>query len=62
MGHVMAIRRYGFQASASMFIPGFGALIQLRTFRPFQLDGACRNEGQRLNPQVALLGEAPRTW
>jgi len=33
MGHVMAIRRYGFQASAPMFIPGLGALIQLRTFR-----------------------------
>jgi Zn-dependent protease len=33
MGHVAAIRRFGFQASAPMFIPGFGALIQLRTFR-----------------------------
>jgi len=33
MGHVMAIRRYGFHASAPMFIPGLGALIQLRTFR-----------------------------
>jgi Zn-dependent protease len=33
MGHVAAIRRFGFQASAPMFIPGLGALIQLRTFR-----------------------------
>ena len=30
MGHVAAIRRYGFPASAPMFIPGFGAFIQLR--------------------------------
>jgi len=31
MGHVAMIRRYGFAASAPMFIPGFGAFIQLRT-------------------------------
>jgi Zn-dependent protease len=30
MGHVAMIRRYGFAASAPMFIPGFGAFIQLR--------------------------------
>ena len=30
MGHVAAIRRYGFKASAPMFIPGFGALIRMR--------------------------------
>jgi Zn-dependent protease len=30
MGHVAAIRRYGFPASAPMFIPGLGAFIQLR--------------------------------
>jgi Zn-dependent protease len=30
MGHVGMIRRYGFPASAPMFIPGIGALIQLR--------------------------------
>lgn len=31
MGHVIAIRGYGMPASAPMFIPGFGAFIQLRT-------------------------------
>ena len=30
MGHVGMIRRYGFSASAPMFIPGLGAFIQLR--------------------------------
>jgi len=30
MGHVAAIRRYGFPARAPMFIPGLGAFIQLR--------------------------------
>ena len=33
MGHVAAIRHYGFPASAPMFIPGFGAFIQLRGIR-----------------------------
>lgn len=33
MGHVAAIRRYGFPASAPMFIPGIGAFIQLRGIR-----------------------------
>lgn len=31
MGHVFAIRRLGMAASAPMFIPGFGAFIQLKT-------------------------------
>jgi Zn-dependent protease len=30
MGHVDALRRYGFQATAPMFIPGIGAMIRLR--------------------------------
>lgn len=30
MGHVLALRRYGFKASAPMFIPGLGAVIRLR--------------------------------
>jgi Zn-dependent protease len=30
MGHVAEIRRYGFPAGAPVFIPGFGALIQMR--------------------------------
>jgi Zn-dependent protease len=30
MGHVAALRRFGIQATAPMFIPGFGALIRLR--------------------------------
>jgi Zn-dependent protease len=30
MGHVAAIRRYGFPAGAPVFIPGFGAFIQMR--------------------------------
>jgi len=33
MGHVAAIRRYGFEASAPMFIPGFGAFIRMRGVR-----------------------------
>jgi Zn-dependent protease len=33
MGHVIVIRRYGFPASAPMFIPGFGALIRMRGVR-----------------------------
>jgi Zn-dependent protease len=30
MGHVFALRRYGFKATAPMFIPGLGALIRLQ--------------------------------
>lgn len=30
MGHVVALRRYGFKATAPLFIPGFGALIRLQ--------------------------------
>jgi Zn-dependent protease len=30
MGHVAALRRYGIRASAPMFIPGFGAFVQLK--------------------------------
>ena len=30
MGHVDALRRYGFKATAPMFIPGLGALIRLQ--------------------------------
>lgn len=30
MGHVMALHRYGFKATAPMFIPGLGALIRLQ--------------------------------
>jgi len=30
MGHVIVLRRYGFRASAPMFIPGIGALIRLQ--------------------------------
>lgn len=30
MGHVIALRRYGFKASTPMFIPGLGAVIRLR--------------------------------
>lgn len=32
MGHVSALRRYGIQATAPMFIPGFGALVRLRQY------------------------------
>jgi Zn-dependent protease len=32
MGHVAALRRYGIQASAPMFVPGFGALVRLRQY------------------------------
>ena len=30
MGHVAALKRFGFQATAPMFIPGIGALIRMR--------------------------------
>ena len=30
IGHVIALRRYGFKASAPMFVPGLGALIRLQ--------------------------------
>jgi Zn-dependent protease len=30
MGHVIVLRRYGFKASAPMFVPGLGALIRLQ--------------------------------
>ena len=30
MGHVIALRRLGFKATAPMFIPGFGAFIRLK--------------------------------
>jgi Zn-dependent protease len=30
MGHVAALRRFGFKATAPMFIPGLGALIRLQ--------------------------------
>ena len=30
MGHVAALHRYGFRASAPMFIPGFGAIVRLQ--------------------------------
>jgi Zn-dependent protease len=30
MGHVAALRRFGFRATAPMFIPGFGAIVRLR--------------------------------
>jgi Zn-dependent protease len=33
MGHVAALRRYGFPATAPMFIPGLGAFIRLRGVR-----------------------------
>jgi Zn-dependent protease len=33
MGHVIAIRHYGFKATAPMFIPGLGALIRMRGVR-----------------------------
>jgi Zn-dependent protease len=30
MGHVIALRRYGFKATAPMFVPGLGALVRLQ--------------------------------
>jgi Zn-dependent protease len=32
MGHVAALKRYGIEASAPMFIPGFGALVRLKQY------------------------------
>ncbi len=38
MGHVIALRRYGFKATAPVFIPGLGALIRLQqqVVNPFE--------------------------
>jgi Zn-dependent protease len=35
MGHVFAMRRYGFKASAPMFVPGLGAFVRLKQ-RPLE--------------------------
>jgi Zn-dependent protease len=32
IGHVAALRRYGIDASAPMFIPGFGALVRMKQY------------------------------
>jgi hypothetical protein len=32
MGHVAALKRYGIEGSAPMFIPGFGALVRLKQY------------------------------
>ena len=32
IGHVVTLRRYGIEASAPMFIPGFGALVRLKQY------------------------------
>lgn len=32
MGHVAALRRYGIEASAPMFVPGFGAFVRLNQY------------------------------
>lgn len=32
MGHVSALRRFGIQASAPMFLPGFGALVRMKQY------------------------------
>jgi Zn-dependent protease len=32
MGHVYALNRFGIQASAPMFIPGFGAMVRLKQY------------------------------
>jgi Zn-dependent protease len=32
MGHVAALRRYGIEASAPMFVPGFGAFVRLKQY------------------------------
>jgi len=32
VGHVAALRRYGIDASAPMFVPGFGAFVRLRQY------------------------------
>jgi Zn-dependent protease len=32
IGHVAALRRYGIEATAPMFLPGFGALVRLKQY------------------------------
>jgi Zn-dependent protease len=49
MGHVAALRRFGLQATAPMFVPGLGAFIRLR--------------GRQLSPyQNARVGLAGPIW
>ena len=49
MGHVAALRRFGLQATAPMFVPGLGAFIRLR--------------GRELSPfQNARVGLAGPIW
>jgi Zn-dependent protease len=40
MGHVVALRRLGLNATAPMFIPGFGALIRLKAYPPTPVEDA----------------------
>jgi len=49
MGHVAALRRFGLEATAPMFVPGLGAFIRLR--------------GRQLSPyQNARIGLAGPVW
>jgi len=69
MGHVAAIRRYGFPASAPMFIPGFGAFIQLRGLKVppipdarIGLAGPLYGLGAALGACVMYLATQNKIW
>ena len=69
MGHVLAMKRYGIPAGAPVFIPGFGAFIQLRKFNitPIQdsrigLAGPIYGFGAALFAFAVALATGSRLW
>jgi Zn-dependent protease len=58
VGHVAALRRYGIDASAPMFIPGFGALVRLKQYPTDAHEEARTGLAGPLWGLVAALGAA----
>jgi Zn-dependent protease len=58
VGHVAALRRYGIDASAPMFIPGFGALVRLKQYPTDAHEEARTGLAGPLWGLVASLGAA----
>src|SRR6266516_2378935 len=52
MGHVQALTRYGIKATAPMFIPGVGAFIRLKQYRPT----AAKTRGSDLRDRFGAWG------
>ena len=69
MGHVDALRRYGFKATAPMFIPGLGALIRLQQHptNPAEdarigLAGPLWGMGAALASYLVFLATGEKVW